>query len=93
MFQAIAIHHARPEHADEFVGFMHRVIEATEGAPGLIEFSAWRDANDQGRLFGFSRWESQEAFMQAMPRIMSLAHERREEWSSRPDEVITMVTA
>ena len=31
MFQAIAIHHARPEHADAFVAFMHRVIEQHEG--------------------------------------------------------------
>ena len=37
MFQAIAIHHARPEHEEAFVAFMHRVIDATNGAPGLIE--------------------------------------------------------
>jgi heme-degrading monooxygenase HmoA len=93
MFQAIAIHYARPEHEDEFVAFMHRVIEATSGAPGLIEFTAWRDPAGSGRLFGFSRWESAEAFQAGLPRITSLAHERREEWSSQPDDVFTMVAA
>jgi GAF domain-containing protein len=33
MFIAIAIHHAAAKHADEFLAFMHRVIEATQGAP------------------------------------------------------------
>lgn len=87
MLQAIAIHHARPEHADEFAAFMKRVMAATAEAHGLIEFTSWREAGGT-RLIGLSRWESQEAFSGAMPLIMSLSHERREEWSERPDELI-----
>lgn len=30
MLQAIAIHHARAEHVDDFLAFMHRVIDVTE---------------------------------------------------------------
>ncbi|HEX2102228.1 MAG TPA: antibiotic biosynthesis monooxygenase [Solirubrobacteraceae bacterium] len=90
MFQAIAIHHARPEHAEEFVAFMHRVIEHVGDAPGLIEFTGWREANGS-RLFGFSRWESADAFQAALPRIESMTSERRDEWSEREDEVLLLV--
>lgn len=90
MFIAIAIHHAAPEHVDEFIGFMRRVIEVTEGAPGLIEFKVCRDANG-AYLAGFSRWESAEAFQAALPTIGSLRALRKPEWSTKPDEIITMV--
>jgi quinol monooxygenase YgiN len=91
MFQAIAVHHAAPEHAEEFMAFMGRVIEATKAAPGLIEFSSWRDSAGSGRLVGVSRWESEQAFRDALPLITSLAPQRREEWSVAPDEVFTML--
>jgi heme-degrading monooxygenase HmoA len=87
VFQAIAIHHAHPEHADAFVGFMHRVIAHVGDAPGLIEFTGWREAGGT-RLFGFSRWESREAFEAALPSIAGLSHERRPEWSAREDELL-----
>jgi heme-degrading monooxygenase HmoA len=87
MFQAIAIHHARPEHAEEFLAFMHRVIEHVGDAPGLIEFTAWREAHGT-RLYGCSRWESEADFQAGLPRIMAMGGERREEWSERDDEVL-----
>jgi heme-degrading monooxygenase HmoA len=87
MFQAIAIHHARPEHADEFLAFMQRVIAHVGQAPGLIEFTGWREPQGN-RLFGFSRWESAADFEAALPRIAALSHERREEWCDREDEVL-----
>jgi quinol monooxygenase YgiN len=89
---AIAIHHAAPEHAAEFTEFMHKVIDATSGAPGLLEFRACREP--EGRyLAGFSRWESAEDFRAALPAIQSLAPLRRPEWSTRPDDVITLIEA
>jgi len=92
MFQAIAIHHARPEHAADFLAFMHRVVAAVGAAPGLLEFTTWRDTQSS-RLFGFSRWESEDAFRAALPTIMSLGPERREEWSERPDELLLLADA
>jgi hypothetical protein len=89
MFLAIAIHHARPEHADDFMAFMRRVRQAVGDPPGLIEFDGWRETAGN-RLFGVSRWESEQAFRDALPLIMSLAHERREEWSERPDDVLML---
>jgi heme-degrading monooxygenase HmoA len=92
MFQAIAIHHARPEHVDEFLGFMARVIATVGDAPGLIDFRSWRETQSS-RLIGQSRWESEQAFRAALPTILSLAPERREEWSDRPDEVLLLAEA
>ena len=89
MFQAIAIHHARAEHVEDFVAFMHRVIETVGQPPGLLEFRSWRDGQTT-RLVGLSRWESEQAFRAALPLIMSLAPERREEWSERPDDVLML---
>jgi heme-degrading monooxygenase HmoA len=89
MFQAIAVHHARGEHVEDFLAFMHRVRAAVGEPPGLIEFTLWRDTKGS-RLFGLSRWESEDAFRAAFPLIMSLAPERREEWSERPDDLLLL---
>ena len=92
MFVAIAIHHAAPEHVEDFVAFMGRVVEAVGRPPGLIDFDRYRD-QQSNRLIGLSRWESEQAFRDALPLIGSLAHERREEWSARPDDVLMLSPA
>ena len=94
-FVAIAIHHAAPEHEEAFIAFMHDVVAATEGAPGLLAFEACRHPDGTVRLvagaLGVSTWESAEAFQAGLERIGSLSHLRRPEWSAKPDEVITLV--
>ena len=92
MFQVIAVHHAVPEHRDAFLAFCHRVVATVEGADGLVEFSVW-GAPDGPTIYGFSRWESPEAFQAALPTIMSLAPDRRPEWSAAPDDVIPMIAS
>ena len=89
MFVAIAVHHAAPGHVEDFVAFMHRVIEKVGHTPGLLDFEGYRDAQTS-RLVGLSRWESREAFETALPTIGSLGHERRDEWSERPDDVLML---
>lgn len=89
MFQAIAIHHARAEHVDDFVAFMHRVIDKVGDAAGMLEFRAWRDGRTT-RLIGHSRWQSEQAFRDALPLILSLGPERRPEWSERDDDVLML---
>jgi heme-degrading monooxygenase HmoA len=56
MARAIAIHHARPEHVEDFLAFMHRVRAAVGEPPGLIEFTIWGDTRGS-RRFGLSLWE------------------------------------
>jgi quinol monooxygenase YgiN len=92
VLQTIAIHDARPEHADAMLAFMRRVEDAVAGAPGLIDISSHRDTMS-GRLVAIARWETQEAFTAAMPAIMSLSGERDPAWTDRPDEVLAIVAA
>jgi heme-degrading monooxygenase HmoA len=89
MFLAIAVHHAAPEHAEDFWAFMGRVIAAVGRPPGLIDFERCRD-KQTSRLVGLSRWESEQAFLDALPLIGSLSHERRGEWSERDDDVFML---
>jgi len=89
MFVAIAIHHVTPEHTDDMLAFMRRVIERTAGSPGLIDFEACRDVVS-GALAGYSRWDSQAAFEAGLEAITSLRDEREPKWTSKPDELITL---
>ena len=89
MFVAIAIHHADPEYVEDFVAFMHRVIETVGRPPGLVDFHGYRDTQTS-RLVGLSRWESEAAFQAALQSIGSLGHQRRDEWSLQPDDVLML---
>jgi heme-degrading monooxygenase HmoA len=89
MFVAIAIHHAHPDHVDDFAQYMRRVRAAVGDPPGLVDFHGYRDAGSS-RLVGLSRWESEQAFRDALALIGSLSEERREEWSERPDDVLML---
>jgi hypothetical protein len=58
------------------------------GRGALIEFRGWRNG-DEPTLVAVSRRESEADFRAALPLIMSLGHERRPEWSARPDDILT----
>jgi hypothetical protein len=88
VFTAIAIHHPHPDHVHDFVAHMRLVIETTAGAEGLIEFSCWRE--EDGRLIGYSRWESREAFGAALPLIGANRDRRRSEWTVADDELLQL---
>lgn len=90
MFVAIAFHHPAPDHVDDLLAHMERVRANVEGAPGLIEFLCLREEGGT-RLLGFSRWESRAAFEAALPRIGQFRDDRRPEWSTREDELVTLV--
>jgi heme-degrading monooxygenase HmoA len=89
MFVAIAIHHPAPEHVEDFAAYMRRVRAAVGDPPGLVDFHGYRDAGSN-RLVGLSRWESEEAFRDALGLIGSLGEERRAAWSERPDDVLML---
>jgi hypothetical protein len=62
---------------------MHRVIDTTAGAPGLIEFKACRELS-QGVLAGYSRWDSEADFQAALATITSLGPERKPDGRTGP---------
>jgi heme-degrading monooxygenase HmoA len=87
MFIHLAIHHPRPGHADELLASMHRVEEAAQGAPGLIQIGAWRDQRSD-RLIGLALWESAEAFRASSERIFqAVADDPFDEWLEQPPDV------
>ena len=88
MFLTIAVHHSHPDHVEDFADHMRRVMAATDGADGLIEFTSWREA-DGTTLIGHATWASRAAFEAALPRIGSLADRRRPEWTVADDQVMT----
>jgi heme-degrading monooxygenase HmoA len=91
-FVAVAIHHADPRHQDDMLEFMHRVVAATEGAPGLVEFKACRELST-GVLAGYSRWNSRSDFEAGRAKITSLAPERKPEWTVKPDDLLLLEEA
>ena len=86
MFIATATHHPHPGHVEDMLAHMRRVVEATAGAEGLIDFGCYRD-DETGALLGVSRWESREAFQAAMPLIVANAHLRQAKWTVAEDEL------
>ena len=90
MFVAIAFHYPHPEHIDDLLGHMSRVVDTVrDGADGLIYFGCWREQGG-ARLLGLSQWESREAFEAALPLIGSRRGERPEEWSIADDELLLL---
>ena len=92
MIVTMAIHHAAPGHADDFLRHMEKVVAATQGAPGLIEFTCWAE-DDGARLVGLARWETRAAFEAALPLIGSHAHERDPAWTTGEDELLILSEA
>ena len=91
MFITIAIHHPRPDHVDDLMAHMRRVVEHTGSPEGMIDFVCAKEAGGS-RLLGVARWESAEAFEAALPQITALAGQRDEAWGERPDELLTLTT-
>ena len=87
MFIHMAVHYPKPEYAEEVLASMHRVDQAAQGSPGLIEIGAWRDEGS-GRLIGLARWESAEAFQASVERIFeAVADDPFDQWLEQPPDV------
>jgi heme-degrading monooxygenase HmoA len=93
MFVHLAIHHPKPEHAGDLLASMHRVDEAAQGAPGLIQIAAWRDQRSD-RLIGLALWESAEAFEASAERIFeAVADDPFDQWLELPPDVFHLTRA
>jgi heme-degrading monooxygenase HmoA len=93
MFIHLAIHHPKPEHADDLLASMHRVDAAAQGAPGLIQIGAWRDQGT-GRLIGLAVWESAEAFEASVGQIFEVVADAPFDlWLEQPPDVFHLTQA
>jgi heme-degrading monooxygenase HmoA len=87
MFVHLAIHHPKPEYADDLLASMLRVDAAARGATGLIQMGAWRDVRSD-RLLGLALWESPEAFQASAERIFAVvADDPFDRWLEQPPDV------
>jgi heme-degrading monooxygenase HmoA len=93
MFIHLAIHHPKPDHADNLLASMHRVDAAAQGAPGLVQIGAWRDQRSD-RLIGLALWESAEAFEASAERIFAaVADDPFDQWLELPPDVFHLTQA
>jgi len=62
----MAVHYPESGSRDGVYARMSAMAESMAGTPGLLEIGPWLDGDGE-RVVGLSRWESREAFEQAMP--------------------------
>ena len=87
---AIAIHHPKPEHREEWVTLMRQAGEAANGVPGLIgSIDGYRDTRS-GRLVGVSRWESMEALEAGVAGVKKMSDEADQRWGELATEVLVL---
>jgi len=87
VFVHLAVHRPKPEYAADLLASMHRVDQAAQGSPGLIQISAWQDQRS-GRLVGLALWESEEAFRASAERIFqAAADDPFDQWCEQPPDV------
>ena len=89
MFVTLAIHHPRPESVEDFLAFTRRIEDAMQGTPGLLSLETFRDVQEP-RLVALGRWESPNAAVAGVGRLMAVEG-RQAEWSTRPDDVMQLV--
>jgi heme-degrading monooxygenase HmoA len=93
MFVHLALHYPKPEHADDMLASMHRVDAAAQGAPGLIQIGAWRDAKSD-RLIGLAMWESRDAWEAAVEGIFAaIENDPILDWSTQPPDSFHLTPA
>ncbi|HYM83926.1 MAG TPA: antibiotic biosynthesis monooxygenase [Candidatus Dormibacteraeota bacterium] len=82
----LAIHHPKPEHAEDLLAAMTRFGATLATVPGMLGASAW--AGDD-RIVAMSVWESRERFLEARSAMgEAIADVPFERWEARPRELL-----
>jgi quinol monooxygenase YgiN len=87
---AIAIHHPRPEHRDEWIALMRQAGAASAGIPGLIGTIAGYREDPGGRLVGISHWESTEALEKGVTGMRTMSDQADQAWGEQPTVVLLL---
>jgi quinol monooxygenase YgiN len=88
MVAALAIHHPRPEHVDEWIEVMKQVAE--QAPPGMIDSVGYRDQKVRNNLVAIARFESEEALEGILPGIQAWSDELDQKWGERPTDVFIL---
>ena len=88
-FAALAIHHPRPEHRDQWIDVMRQRAGTMVSAPGLLDMAGYADTNS-GRLVGLSRWESKDALEAVIGAAIEGAAALDRLWADQPTDVLVL---
>jgi heme-degrading monooxygenase HmoA len=87
---AIAVHHPKPEHRDEWIAIMQQAGEGSAGIPGLIGSITGYAEADGRRLVGVSHWESAEALTAGIAGVKKLSDQADTAWGERPTDILVL---
>lgn len=87
---AIAIHHPKPDHRDEWIAIMRQAGEGSAGIPGLLGSIAGYAEVNGGRLVGVSYWESGDALTAGVAGIKKLSDQADSAWGERPTDILVL---
>jgi quinol monooxygenase YgiN len=85
---AVAIHHPRPEHVDDWLDVMRQV--GAQPPPGVVDIIGYRDQRVSNNLIAISRWESEEAMNTVLPAMETRSAELDQKWGERPTDVLVL---
>jgi quinol monooxygenase YgiN len=88
-----ATHYPHPEHVDDLLAAMAKLLAAAPGIDGLEEIGAFRD-DESGRILAISVWSSAAALQAGSSTLFaSLGDVPFDEWERRPGELLTLPEA
>ena len=82
----MVIHHPKPEHRDDLTRSMVERAELMAATPVSSKPARGRLRDDE-RIVGIARWESREAFLEAVPLGFGAPTTEVHEWETRPREI------
>ena len=81
----LAIHHPRPDHADDLVRAMTQFGDRLGSLPGMLQATAWHDEHS---ILALSIWRSRDDLAAARPAMAAaIADVPFDDWEERPREL------
>ncbi|MBV9689950.1 MAG: antibiotic biosynthesis monooxygenase [Ktedonobacteraceae bacterium] len=90
MFVVVTIHYPVLGCKNALFTYMKRVEQEMQDTPGLFSIEGFQDMHEN-RLVAISRWQSQEAFQDSLPKMFAIGG-RDDEWFARPNEVFNLTS-
>jgi hypothetical protein len=88
MITALAIHHPRPQHIEDWLEVMRRV--GAQPPPGIVDIIGYRDQRVSNNLIAISHWESEQAMNAVLPGMEARSAELDQQWGERPTDVFIL---
>jgi heme-degrading monooxygenase HmoA len=87
---AVAIHHPRPEHVDDWVARMRQAGDASADTPGLTgRIVGYRD-DDHRRLVAISHWESMDSLKAGVAALKTKSDQADRTWGEKATDILVL---